>query len=43
MGYGYELKDGKDPVVELVDNALSGFDAAAIPGSFLVDILPFCT
>ena len=40
MGYGYRVKDGADPLVQLVDRALVGLTAAATPGSFLVDIVP---
>ncbi|KIP07729.1 hypothetical protein PHLGIDRAFT_89231 [Phlebiopsis gigantea 11061_1 CR5-6] len=40
MGYGYRVKDGADPLVQLVDRALDGLTAAATPGSFLVDIVP---
>lgn len=43
MGYGYQVKDGADPMVQLVDRALDGLTAAATPGSFLVDIIPACT
>ena len=42
MGYGYEVEEGSDPIVKFVDEALDAFDNAAIPGSFLVDILPAC-
>ena len=42
MGYGYHVKDGADPLVQLVDRALDGLTAAATPGSFLVDIVPAC-
>lgn len=40
MGYGYQVQDGKDPLVDLVDRAAQGFVAASIPGSFLVDTIP---
>lgn len=40
MGYGYQVKEGHDPLVDLVDRAVNGFVAASTPGSFLVDIIP---
>lgn len=43
MGYGYKVKEGVDPIVKILDETLDSFDAAAIPGSFLVDVLPICT
>ncbi|EKM60777.1 uncharacterized protein PHACADRAFT_133539 [Phanerochaete carnosa HHB-10118-sp] len=40
IGYGYNVGEGKDELVEMMDEALIGFDAAAVPGAFLVDIIP---
>lgn len=40
MGYGYQVKDGADPMVQLINRALDGLTAAATPGSFFVDIVP---
>lgn len=40
MGYGYQVKEGHDDVLELVERAVNAFIVAAIPGSFLVDTFP---
>lgn len=40
MAYGYQVKDGHDPVLNLVDRAINAFIVASIPGSFLVDNFP---
>ncbi|KAG6919294.1 hypothetical protein DXG01_007426 [Tephrocybe rancida] len=40
ISHGYEVKETKDPFVELADRATEGFSAATAPGSFLVDVLP---
>ena len=40
--YGYTIEPHKpDPLVDLADKALAQFSAAASPGSWLVDIVPF--
>ena len=38
--YGYSVKEGDDPVMKLVDTALNGLTEAAVPGTFLVDLIP---
>ncbi|KAK1235347.1 hypothetical protein PQX77_001436 [Marasmius sp. AFHP31] len=40
LAYGYTLERDDDPYLELVDEAMVGFNAMIVPGSFLVDHLP---
>ncbi|KAJ3552902.1 hypothetical protein NM688_g3907 [Phlebia brevispora] len=40
MSYGYDVVDGEDPMVDLVDRAVQGFIYSSSPGAFLVDIIP---
>ena len=40
IGYGYSVEEHKDPLVELVEAAVTGFSEALEPGTFLVDIIP---
>lgn len=42
IAYGYELQDvnGRDPLVDLVDEAIGQFSAATLPGAWLVDVMP---
>lgn len=42
MGYGYDLKEGNDPLIALVNRALDGFQEASTPGNFLIDVIPAC-
>ena len=42
MAYGYNVTDEEDGLVELVDQAVQGFNAASVPGAFLVDSFPAC-
>lgn len=39
--YGYEVKEGHDDYVELIERANSNFSTSSVPGAFLVDMLPF--
>jgi len=39
--YGYEVKDGHDDYVDLIERANSNFSTSSVPGAFMVDILPF--
>jgi hypothetical protein len=39
--YGYELQGDDDPLVNLVDRAVSQFSLSTTPGTWLVDVLPF--
>ena len=38
--YGYDVKEGKDPYVDMVDKAMENFTVTTTPGAFLVDVLP---
>ncbi|KAH9938481.1 cytochrome P450 [Fomitopsis serialis] len=40
LAYGYEVKDGEDPYVAIVEKAMSEVSAAATPAAFLVDSFP---
>ena len=40
MAYGYEVHDGHDSYVDLVELAMDQFSILAQPGAFLVDIIP---
>lgn len=42
MAYGYTIEAHKnDPLVELVGKAMDQFARAAVPGAFMVDVMPF--
>ena len=40
ISYGYEVQEGSDPFVDLVDRATDQFSIATTPGKFLVDLIP---
>ncbi|KAJ7596054.1 cytochrome P450 [Mycena floridula] len=40
IGYGYQVEEPKDPMVELATKAMENFNAATTPGAFLVNQLP---
>ena len=40
MSHGYEVHEGYDPIVDLVDTATEQFSLATSPGAFLVDVFP---
>lgn len=43
LAYGYTIEPhGSDPLVDLADEALLQFSAAAVPGAWLVDTIPAC-
>jgi hypothetical protein len=43
MTYGYSASpDGNDPLIKLADRALLEFSQAAMPGFWLVDVIPSC-
>lgn len=42
MTYGYPIKDGNDPYIDVVNKATKQFAQASLPGAFLVDTLPIC-
>ena len=41
MTYGYQVQDGEDPFVNLIEKANNNFNAATVPGAFPVDFFPF--
>ena len=41
VAYGITIKNSDDPYISTAEIALNGFAEAGIPGSFLVDYLPF--
>lgn len=41
--YGYTPKaHERDPLVDLANEAMSGFADASVVGKWMVDVLPFC-
>ena len=40
MTYGYQVQDGEDPFVNLIERANRNFNAATVPGAFPVDFFP---
>ena len=40
LTYGYEVQDGEDPFVNLIEGANANFNAATVPGAFPVDFFP---
>ncbi|EKM56476.1 uncharacterized protein PHACADRAFT_141167 [Phanerochaete carnosa HHB-10118-sp] len=40
ISHGYEVQEGHDPLVELVDTATEQFSLVTSPGAFLVDVFP---
>lgn len=40
ISYGYEVREERDPFVDLADEAVSYFSASTAPGAFVVDVLP---
>ena len=38
--YGYEVQDGVDEFVELIERSNNNFNRSAVPGVFLVDVFP---
>ncbi|GLB41345.1 putative cytochrome P450 family protein [Lyophyllum shimeji] len=40
LTYGYTVEEGEDPYVNLIEGANSNFNAATVPGAFLVDSFP---
>ncbi|KAG2077743.1 cytochrome P450 [Suillus decipiens] len=41
ISYGYEVKENKDPLVELADRAMSQWSRVGVPGAFVADVVPF--
>ncbi|KAJ2933474.1 hypothetical protein H1R20_g3643, partial [Candolleomyces eurysporus] len=40
VSYGYEVKENRDPFIELADKATKQFSLATAPGGYLVDLIP---
>lgn len=40
LTHGYEVAEGDDPIVHVVDLATEQFSDATAPGAFLVDVFP---
>ncbi|KAG6846890.1 hypothetical protein H0H93_011243, partial [Arthromyces matolae] len=40
LTYGYEVQEGTDPLVTLIEGVNDNFSLATVPGAFIVDILP---
>ena len=40
IAYGYSIKEQDDPLVKVVEAAVSGFSETLEPGAFLVDVIP---
>ncbi|KAF8186283.1 OrdA protein [Pholiota molesta] len=40
LTYGYEVQEGEDPFVTLIEGANENFNAATVPGAFPVDFFP---
>ena len=43
IAYGYTAEPFKeDLLINMVGKAMDNFGTAAVPGAFLVDVMPFC-
>ena len=42
ISHGYAVKEYDDPIVDVVEAAVSQFSALVEPGAYLVDMLPLC-
>ena len=43
IGYGYNAEPHhKDTLIDIAGEVMDKFTRAAVPGAFMVDILPFC-
>jgi hypothetical protein len=43
IAYGYTAEPfEKDPLIGMAGDAMDKFARAAVPGAFMVDIMPFC-
>ena len=40
IGYGISVQESDDPYISMAEEALDGLSQAAIPGAFLVDLIP---
>jgi len=41
IAYGYTIEQKSDPLVDLAGKSLDEFAKAAVPGAWMVDVLPF--
>lgn len=41
IAYGFEVKTGKDMFLDVINKALAGLQIAALPGAYMVDVMPF--
>jgi len=42
ISHGYAVKEYDDPIVDVVEAAVSQFSALVEPGAYLVDMVPIC-
>ena len=42
ISHGYAVKEYDDPIVDVVEAAVSQFSALVEPGAYLVDMIPLC-
>lgn len=41
LTYGYQVKEGKDDLVDLMEETMREFGRAAVPGAHWVDAMPW--
>jgi len=42
ISHGYSVKEHDDPIVDMVEAAVSQFSECVEPGAYLVDMVPLC-
>ena len=43
IAYGYTVEPhSTDPLIKVVGDNMEAFSRAAVPGAFMVDVMPFC-
>jgi hypothetical protein len=42
FSHGYDLHDDPKPTLKTFHTTMTQFEAAMVPGAFLVDVFPFC-
>lgn len=40
MAYGYDVNEGKDDLVDEIEEAMISFNLSCVVGTFLVDFIP---
>ncbi|KAF8814856.1 cytochrome P450 [Phlegmacium glaucopus] len=40
LTYGYQVQDGEDPFINLTEKSNTNFNAATVPGTYIVDFFP---